>query len=91
MTDQDIAQYKIPHNGMFMNTPVIPDKQCVVGQMYFINTSTFRFIMLSGNDFKVGDWKLAQTNDKKVAHIIVRGNLVCCSRRHNGVIYGITA
>jgi hypothetical protein len=75
----------------WMGTPVMFDRDCTSGTMYFLNSKYLKFCVLSGADFEPTPFMRPENQDATVAQILVEANLVTNNRRRLGKIEGFTA
>lgn len=75
----------------FKGQDLVWSPSCPDDKMYFLNTDYLEWVADSDINFEMTDWKEAQGDLDRVAHIITMGNLVTSNRRMLGVLHGIEA
>lgn len=75
----------------FKGRPVLFDEDCPAGHMYFINPKYLRLKVHRDRFFKAGPFIQPVDKDTRTMKMLTYGNLTINSRRHQGVIYGLTA
>lgn len=74
----------------FKGRPVLFDDDCPGGHMYFINPKYLRLKVHRDRFFKAGPFIQPVDKDTRTMKMLTYGNLTVNSRRHQGVIYGLT-
>lgn len=75
---------------VFRGVPIVFDAACTAQAMYLLNTKYLGFRMMTGKDFKVGEWVKPANQDARVSQVFFMGNIVNTNRRKHGKITGIT-
>lgn len=70
----------------FMGAPVVPDKACPAGHMFFLNTKYLKLYTLKGWDMAHTPWREAEGKVALIMEILWGGNLVCNQPRRQAVI-----
>lgn len=78
-------------NITFKGIPVIFDRSCTSGYMYFLNSKYLSFVVHEDADFSTGPFITPENQDVSTAMILLQANLTTNNRRKLGVITGITA
>jgi hypothetical protein len=78
-------------NITFKGIPVIFDRSCTAGYMYFLNSKYLSFVVHEDADFSTGPFITPENQDVSTAMILLQANLTTNNRRKLGVITGITA
>lgn len=78
-------------NLLFKSTPVIFDRDCTAGVMYFLNDSYMSYVVHPDADMKPGPFVTPENQDVTTAQIIFQGNLTINNRRKLGFITAFTA
>ncbi len=78
-------------NLTFKGIPVIFDRSCTSGYMYFLNSKYISFVVHSDADFATGAFVTPENQDVSTAMILFQGNLTTNNRRKLAVITGFTA
>lgn len=78
-------------NLTFKNVPMMFDRDCTSGYMYFLNSNALSFVVHQDADFSTGPFVTPENQDVSTAMILFQGNLTCNNRRKLAVITGITA
>lgn len=82
---QDLGVPSIDFNGV----PIIADKNCTSGSMYFIN-SDYLYLDLHINDkFKVSPWIMLANQRAQVKRLTLTGQMISSNPRRQGVIFNI--
>jgi hypothetical protein len=76
---------------LFKKAPVIFDRDCGSGRMYFLNSKFIQLRILNGKDFKSTPFVTPTDQDVSIAQILFKGALTVPARRYHGVVTGITA
>lgn len=74
----------------FKGRPVLFDEDCPAGEMYFINPKYLRLKVHRDRFFKAGPFIQPVDKDTRTMKMLTYGNLTINSRRHQGVITGLT-
>lgn len=74
----------------FKGRPVVFDDDCPAGEMYFINPKYLRLKVHRDRFFKAGPFIQPTNADTRTMKMLTYGNLTINSRRHQGMIYGLT-
>lgn len=77
-------------NLMFKGAPIVFDRDCQSGVMYFLNVKYLTLATLNGVWFKVSDWLQPVNQDVLYKHIILYGNLVPSNCKRQGKLTGLT-
>lgn len=78
-------------NLTFKGVPVLFDRDCTSGYMYFLNSKYLSFVVHKDADFSTGPFVTPENQDVSTAMILFQGNLTTNNRRKLGVIQGFTA
>lgn len=78
-------------NLTFKGVPLMFDRDCTSGYMYFLNSKYLSFVVHRDADFATGPFVTPENQDVSTAMILFQGNLTTNNRRKIGVIQGITA
>jgi len=78
-------------NLTFKNVPIMFDRDCTAGYMYFLNSKYLSFVVHRDADFSTGPFVTPENQDVSTAMILFQGNLTTNNRRKLGVIQGFTA
>ena len=78
-------------NLTFKGVPLVFDRDCTSGYMYFLNSEYLSFVVHRDADFSTGPFVTPENQDVSTAMIIFQGNLTTNNRRKLGVITGFTA
>jgi hypothetical protein len=78
-------------NLTFKGVPIVFDRDCTSGYMYFLNSKYLSFVVHKDADFSTGPFVTPENQDVSTAMILFQGNLTTNNRRKLGVITGITA
>lgn len=78
-------------NITFKGVPVIFDRSCTAGYMYFLNSKYLSFVVHEDADFSTGPFITPENQDVSTAMILLQANLTTNNRRKLGVIQGFTA
>jgi hypothetical protein len=78
-------------NITYNSVPVLFDRDCTSGYMYFLNPKAMNLVVHSSADFNTGPFVTPENQDASTAVILFQGNLTTNNRRKLGVITGITA
>lgn len=78
-------------NLTFKGIPVIFDRDCPSGNMYFLNSKYLSFVVHRDADMSTGPFVTPENQDVSTAQILFQGNLTVNNRRMHGVMTGITA
>lgn len=78
-------------NLTFKGIPVIFDRSCTAGYMYFLNSKYLSFVVHRDADFSTGPFITPENQDVSTAMILMQGNITTNNRRKLGVIRGFTA
>jgi len=90
---QDVAKANAGfQNLMFKQTPVVFDKVCTSGNMYFLNSKYLKLTGMSGNWFNTTPFQNGVVNgvDARYALILAYGALTCSARLRQGALTGLT-
>jgi hypothetical protein len=77
-------------NLLFKSAPVIFDRDCPSGSMYFLNSNHLSFDVDDQTDMDMGPFVTPDNQDVGTAKILFMGNLTTGNRRMHGVMTGIT-
>ena len=78
-------------NLTFKGVPVVFDRDCPSGNMYFLNSQYINFVVHRDADMSTGPFIRPTNQDATVAQILFQGNLTTNNRRKLGVITGFSA
>lgn len=78
-------------NLTFKGVPIVFDRDCTSGYMYFLNSKYLSFVVHKDADFTTTTFVTPENQDVSTAMILFQGNLTTNNRRKLGVITGITA
>lgn len=90
---QDVAKANAGfQNLMFKSTPVVLDKVCVAGKMYFLNTKYLKLTGMADNWFTTTPFQdgIVNGKDARYAAIIAYGALTCSNRNRQATLSGLT-
>ena len=81
----DLGYDVVEHN----NKPIIWDRKCVEGQMFFFSEGALELGVMRGNERKLGPWARLEGGGQlgRIAYITWCLNLITSERRALGVIY----
>ena len=74
----------------FKGRPILFDDDCPSGEMYFINPKYLRLKVHRDRFFKAGPFIQPTDKDTRTMKMLTYGNLTINSRRHQGMIHGLT-
>lgn len=75
----------------FRGVPVIFDRDCTAGYMYFLNSKYLTFHAHRDAFFEIGPFIKPEDKDARTAQILFQGNLTSNNCRMQGVVQGYTA
>lgn len=75
----------------YKKIPVIFDRDCQAGTMYFLNSNYLNWVVMEGADMEIREFKQAFDSDSYLAPIILQAAFTTNNRRKLGVITGFTA
>lgn len=75
----------------FKGIPVVFDRDCPTGFMYFLNSNALSFVVHNQADMTTGPFVTPENQDASTALILFQGNLTTNNRRKLGLISGFTA
>jgi hypothetical protein len=78
-------------NITFKGVPVLFDRDCTAGYMYFLNSKYIKWNVHEDADFITTPFVKPENQDAKTANILYQGNMTTSNRRKLGVIQGFTA
>lgn len=78
-------------NIAFKTIPVIWDRDCPSGEMYFLNSKYINLVVHRDADMATGEFIRPKDQDVTTAQILFQGNLTTNNRRMLGKITGFTA
>ena len=78
-------------NLTFKGVPVIFDRDCPSGNMYFLNSKYINLVVHRDADMSTGPFVTPENQDVSTAQILFQGNMTVNNRRMHGVMTGITA
>ena len=78
-------------NLTFKGIPVIFDRDCPSGSMYFLNSKYLNLVVHRDADMSTGPFVTPENQDVSTAQILFQGNMTVNNRRMHGVMTGITA
>jgi len=73
-------------NLMFKSVPIIFDRDCTSGKMYFMNSRYIHFAVLAGADMAIEPFQSAIDQDVTLAKMILEANIVVTNRRNHGLL-----
>ena len=73
----------------FRGAPIIPDRDCVTDNMYFLNTKYLKLKVQAGKNFAKTPFKEPSNQLAKVAFVVVGMQLVTNNRRRQGILYDL--
>jgi hypothetical protein len=68
-------------NLTFKGVPIMFDRDCTSGKMYFLNSNALSFVVHSDADFATGPFVTPENQDVSTAMVIFQGNLTTNNRR----------
>lgn len=77
-------------NLMFKSTPMVFDRDCAAGVMYFLNMNHIKLVSLAGAWFKPSGWLTPVNQDAQYKNIILRGNLTLSNAALQGALTAIS-
>jgi hypothetical protein len=79
-------------NITFKNRPVLYDRDCPTGDMYFLNSRYIKWVTMAGADLEMQDagFQTPIGQDASVAMILLQANITISNRRRIGKLTGIT-
>lgn len=77
-------------NLMFKGAPIVFDRDCDAGYMYFLNMKYIEFVNLNGRWFDWSDWLVPVNQDAKYKNLYLSGNLTIKNAKRQGVKTGFT-
>jgi hypothetical protein len=78
-------------NLTFKGTPIVFDRDCTSGVMYFLNSNWLSWVVHRDADMSIGPFVTPNDQDVSTAQILFQGNMTTNNRRLLGKITGITA
>jgi hypothetical protein len=78
-------------NLKFKQVPILFDRDCTSGYMYFLNSNYLSFCVHNQCDMTTGPFVTPENQDVSTAMVLWQGNLTTNNRRKLGVIQGFTA
>lgn len=78
-------------NLTFKNTPIVFDRDCNSGVMYFLNSKYLNFVVHKDADMATSPFVEPENQDVTTSKVIWQGNLTTNNRRRLGKLTGITA
>lgn len=78
-------------NLTFKNIPIVFDRDCTSGYMYFLNSGALSLVVHKDADFSTSPFVRPDNQDVTTSVILLQGNLTTNNRRKLGVLTGITA
>jgi hypothetical protein len=78
-------------NLVFKGVPVVFDRACTSGVMYFLNSKYLNWVVHRDADMSVGPFVTPNNQDVSTSQILFQGNMTTNNRRLLGKISGITA
>lgn len=73
-------------NLMFKSVPIIFDRDCTAGKMYFLNSRYIHWAVLAGADMAVEPFQSGIDQDVILAKLILEANIVVTNRRNHGIL-----
>ena len=73
----------------FRGAPVVPDRDCVTDDMYFLNTKFLKLRIQAGKNFAKTPFREPANQLAKVAFVVFGAQLVTNNRRRQGVLYDL--
>jgi len=77
-------------NLMFKGKPVLFDRDCPTGLMYFLNSKYIKWVVHSDADFAPTEFVRPENQDASVSLVLLQANITINNRRRLGVINSIT-
>lgn len=77
-------------NLMFKAAPIVFDRDCQDGHMYFLNMNHIKFVNLNGRWFDWSDWLVPVNQDAKYKNLYLSGNLTTTNAKRSGVLTALT-
>lgn len=77
-------------NLMFKAAPIVFDRDCQDGYMYFLNMNHIKLVNLNGRWFEWSDWLMPVNQDAKYKNLYLSGNLTITNSRRHGVLTALT-
>jgi hypothetical protein len=78
-------------NLTFKGIPVLFDRDCPSGSMYFLNSKYINLVVHRDADMTTGPFVTPNDQDVSTAQILFQGNMTVNNRRMHGAMTGITA
>ena len=90
-TEKSSGSYGIGAQGTitFRGAPVIPDRDCVTANMYFLNTKYLKLKVQAGKNFAKTPFKEPSNQLAKVAFVVSGMQLVTNNRRRQGLLFDL--
>jgi hypothetical protein len=71
---------------MFENAPIMFDRNCQDGRIYFLNMKYITLYKLGSDWFRMSEWLEPINQDVRVKKIILRGELTCSNRKRQALM-----
>lgn len=68
-------------NLTFKNVPIVFDRDCTSGKIYYCNSRYMSFVVHRDADFSTGPFITPENQDVSTAQILFQGNMTCNNRR----------
>ena len=73
----------------YRGAPVVPDRDCVTDNMYFLNTKYLKLKVQAGRNFSKTPFQRPSNQLARAAFVVFGGQLVTNNRRRQGVLYDL--
>lgn len=71
---------------MYENAPIMFDRNCPDGFIYFLNMKYITLYKLGSDWFRMSDWQEPFNQDVRIKKIILRGELTCSNRKRQALM-----
>lgn len=75
---------------LYKAAPIVFDRACQSGRMYFLNMDYIEFTSLNGRWFEWSDWLVPVNQDAKYKNLYLSGNLTTHNAQRHNVLTGLT-
>jgi len=75
---------------MYKAAPIVFDRHCDDGYLYYLNMDYLDFVSLNGRWFEWSDWLVPVNQDAKYKNLYLAGNLVTSNAQRHQVLTGLT-
>lgn len=75
---------------LYKKAPIVFDRACPAGTMYFLNFNFLQFVTLNGRWFEWSEWLLPVNQDAKYKNLYLAGNMTVTNAQRNLVLTGLT-